>query len=128
MGLSQDEIDQIAEATAEKVVSKSSGNPVREPMYSECRCGGAATNMISSLYHAQEDFRQFRELTDLHHTTLEISLRALESSCPADLAKVDEVVKRVKKAGAISKRDVDEALDAIFSGFQACMSEAVKER
>jgi len=126
MALSREEIDQIAETTAEKVVAKSKGNPVREPMYSECRCGGAATNMISAFYHTQEDFRQFRKLTDLHHTTLEMSFRALESSCPADMAKVDEVIKRVKKAGAISKRDMDESLNAIFQGFQGCMAEAVK--
>jgi len=127
MALSREEVEQIAEATAEKVVTKSKGNPVKEPMYSMCSCGTATTHMLSSLYHALEDYKEYKEISGMAKSVLDHAFRELEARCPADMVEVEDIIKKIQDTGTISEKELDTALHAMFEGFTGCMQEAKKK-
>lgn len=127
MALSREEIEQIAEATAQKVVAKSKGNPVKEPMYSQCGCGTATTNILSAIYHTLKDYEERKQITRMHEDTLGWALLSLEYGCPADMAEVADIVNRIKKTSTISEKDFNDALKGLWTAFESCRKEATKE-
>lgn len=127
MPLTKEEINQIAEATANKVVAKSKENPTKEPMFSMCSCGEAAVNMVFQVHEALREYTKRQEISPWAKERLGLLFRELEARCPADMAKVDDVVKKIQKTGEVLEEDIHEIEEGMSRAFFSCMKEAVKE-
>ncbi len=128
MGIDREDIERIAKATADEVVHQLKGNPYREHLYAECSCGQAATLLASSVYHAYLDSEKDQPVSAMTESMLQMGFRNIEHACPADMARVEDVVYRLKQGEKVSDLDVTKLLDFMYAAFSDCMKEARKDR
>ena len=126
MPLSKEEIGAIAEATAEKVVEKYREKPAKEPMFSMCSCGEASVSMLSQVHEALREYTKGQEISPHTKERLGLLFHELEARCPADMAKVDDVIRKIQQTGEVLEEDIYAFEEGMSVAFFNCIGKAVK--